>query len=69
MIRLDIEIICYERELSILVHSKDADAANELLEFAYGFWCEYGDSIGQCCEEFMLNLLAAAKIEYKECSN
>lgn len=66
MERIEIDISCFDRSLILLVKENEKDAAIAVLNFAYDFWCEYPNLVGdKCCEEYMLEVLKSHEIEYE----
>lgn len=66
MVQLDFDIACFDRSLILLVKENEKDAAITILNFAYDFWREYPNFVGdKCCEEYMLEVLKSHEIEHE----
>lgn len=62
-------ILCFERELIIAVREKDRAEAFTIIDNAYDTWHLEPDLVGDaCCEEYILDCLTKAGIEYKQVS-
>ncbi len=66
--RIDYEVHCFDRYLSIRVDESDREQAQKLLDRFYHQWHLLEDN-DICCEEYMLEELQKAGIEYSKIPN
>lgn len=63
MARIDYDITCFDRVLSVEVSEQDKEKALEIIDLAYFAWC--ASESCECCEESILDDLENHGIKYK----
>lgn len=67
MARINYDIFCFDRVLSVEVSEQDKEKALQIIDKAYDDWHELDTC--DCCEEYILNCLTSANIAFKELEN
>lgn len=62
--KIDFYVFCFDRYLSIEVDEKQKEEAEHIINGAYDKWVELVED-DSCCEEYILQQLDNAGIEYK----
>lgn len=63
MARIDYDITCFDRVLSVEVSEQDKEKALEIIDLAYFAWCTSESC--ECCEESILDELTRHGIEFE----
>ena len=63
MSRINYDIFCLDRVLSVEVQEQDKKRAAELIDLSYFEWCV--SETCDCCEEFILKDLETHGIKYR----
>ena len=67
MKQIDYYVNCFDRYLNVIVFKEFAEKAEQVMEEAYIKWHnDAEDSIGFCCEEYILISLEENGIAYRE---
>lgn len=61
MARIDYEISCFDRILSVEVSEQDKEKAYGIIDASYWHWCK--SDICDCCEEYILSELQRHKVK------
>lgn len=62
--KIDFYVYCFDRYLSIEVSEQNKESAEQIINKAYDEWMELVED-DSCCEEYILQQLSDARIEYK----
>ncbi len=62
MARIDYEIGCFNRILSVEVAEQNKEKAYTIIDASYWHWCE--SDISDCCEEYILNELTRHNVKF-----
>lgn len=63
MVRIDYDITCFDRVLSVEVSEQDKEKTLEIIDLAYFAWC--ASESCECCEESILDELTRHGIEFE----
>lgn len=67
MARIDYDVFCFNRVLSVEVSEQNKEKAFQIIDKAYEDWQELESD--ECCEEYILGCLKSANIAFEELKN